>query len=207
MQQPSATPLIPQAREHELQQRQIAGRIASIIEDAFDQARLETQPHFFGRGSDRPLEFCAGHRSHIDLRALQPIGERAIPERAPDEVAAQGEHDGERAVCRGVQKLVDETAPDRIVSGEGVELFPLVGDQQQAVGAGLLVERALHDVAQGNPSFSQVTSQLGDLGKPFRLGHLWLEQRQQRRCQSVQGPVARHQCRPRRLRARAATRD
>jgi len=111
-------------------------------------------------------------------------------QRSADEIAAQRQHHGQGGRPDGFEYLVDEAAPVRLIGCERIQLLPLVGDEEQAVGARLLPEHALDDVTQLQVALPERPRLLGDLDQPVCLGHVRLEQRDQGRGQSMQGAVA-----------------
>jgi hypothetical protein len=169
---------VPELLQDKLQQRQVPRLIAHIVEDALDQARLEAEANFRGGLLDGALEFLSRHRAEIDLRTLEPVGERAVGQRVAHEIAAEGDDHRQGRALGCVKEFVHEPAADGIVFGERVEFLPLVGHEQEALGAGLLVENAADHVAKGHMALGDGSSELAYFDEAVRLGHGRLEQRQ-----------------------------
>ena len=117
--------------------------------------------------------------------------ERAVGERPAEEVAAHRQHHADRPGRRSLQQLIDEDAADLLVRAERVELLPLIDEQQQPIGARLLLQHAGGDVAQRDRAVRQMRRELVHLGQPVHLREVRLQQRQQRRRQARQRPVGR----------------
>ena len=109
----------------------------------------------------------------------------ARPKKSPRIVSTTGPAPAAAASSR----CADEGAADLLVRAEGVELLPLIDEQQQPIGARLLLEHAGGDVAQRDRAVGQVRRELVHLGQPVHLREVRLQRRQQRRREARQRPI------------------
>jgi hypothetical protein len=72
------------------------------------------------------------------VRILQPVGERPVAKRTANEVAAQRKHHRQHLGGSSPEQVVDEASCIDLLR-QGVELLPLVDDEQKALRAGLLL--------------------------------------------------------------------
>ena len=102
-------------------------------------------------------QLVAVHRPQLEVVVLQPVGKRPIGQRLPHEVGAQRQAEGERRrrlVSRQGQQCIDKAALARQIIAKRVQFLKLVGDKQDAGGAGAS-EDAGEDVGQNHCALFQ----------------------------------------------------
>jgi hypothetical protein len=143
-----------QLRQAEFEQRQVAGFVADVVEKTADETRFEAQAGHLRGAADRPLALGAGHAAEENRRLLQPVAQRPVLDGTAGEVGAQRQHHAQRRVLGRFDESVGER---RGVGGRclrvGVQLFPLVDDQQHAATAGVGSEGGVDQVPQGDAGF------------------------------------------------------
>ena len=74
---------------------------------------------------------------------------------------------------------------------ERVQLFPLIDNEQNALGARLLDEQPLYDIAKGCLTLRECACEPVDLEEEINLQHVGLQQGDERRCDRPQRAIAR----------------
>ena len=97
--QPAVRLPLPEQGQRELQQREVPRLRTHILQQAFQQSRL--QAHAFGarRLDDGALQLVPAHRPQNDAAILQRFGQRAMDQRLRHKIGAQRGHADDRRVA------------------------------------------------------------------------------------------------------------
>ena len=96
MGQPAVVHVLPQQRQGELQQRQIARLVAHIVQDARHQTGLEGRPLQLGRLLDNRLQLGVVHGAQQQRSLLQRVSEGSMSQCLAHEVGAHGQEHHQR---------------------------------------------------------------------------------------------------------------
>ena len=139
-----ARPFVPGAHQRVLQDRQLVGVVAHVVEQAVDQWRRQRRAHHRRRAGDRLGDLVAGQPRDQVLAAVDRLGQATKPRAVAQEVRAHRDHDidVQPGLAAGRQQQLDEGAG--VVTGVGTvagfqaaeQLFELIDQYQQLVGRG-----------------------------------------------------------------------
>lgn len=133
----------PQLEQGLLQQRQRAGLLRRIVDQARHQLGLEVHPEVARRALDDHAQLGAARRAEIDPRELAvAVGPQRAGEERGVEVGAQREHQGHARV--GAQRAQRGEPPALGVVARREQLLELIDDQEQRSGGLLARQQRRH---------------------------------------------------------------
>jgi hypothetical protein len=119
---------VPDAGEHELQERQRALAAAGLLEQQLHGRRVDLAARAPRRLLDRAAQLVLAHHRHDHVLGRDQAGELGMLIQRPQEVAAQGhdDRDATAPIARGAQQVADEGRALLLVVAQRIQFLELV---------------------------------------------------------------------------------